>query len=150
MMVFIFLSSFAALYAEQHFTPSCACVFPPWIFIITFSSLGVFVGSLVYYFLLRHYIAEKRDVNFGLKKLLSFMDINDKKIIEILLKNSGKISQSKLSEISKIDKVTLSRKINNLVSKDILKKEKNGMSNTIILDNSLYEIMKDIFPKRNL
>ena len=143
---FIFLASLGAFYAEQNFTPSCLCVFPPWIFIISFSSLGVFIGSLTYYFLTKHYSAERKLSKQGVRKFLNFLESEDKKIVSILSENSGVLSQGSLSKLTNIDKVKLSRRIDVLVKKSILIKEKNGMSNKIILDNSILDFL-NIFKK---
>lgn len=142
-MGFIFIATLGALYAERNFIPSCTCIFPPWIIIIAFASLGVFIGTLTYYFLTKQYVSDNKTIKKGLKNMLNFLDNDDKKIIMTLVKNSGTLSQSKMSELTKLDKVKLSRRIDVLVSKNIISKEKNGMTNKIILDNNILEIFKE-------
>ena len=143
-MGFLFLASFGALYADQNFTPSCACIFPPWMFIMAFASLGVFIGTLTYYFLTQHHVGEKKEIKQGIKKILNFMDSDEKKIIKSLVDNLGELSQSKISELTSLDKVRLSRKIDVLVSIGIVTKEKNGMTNKIVLDKHVLDIFKKV------
>ncbi len=54
-----------------------------------------------------------------------------KQIISILEKNKGRITQAEIEKITKLPKSTLSRNIDSLIRRGIIKKEQKGMTNLI-------------------
>ena len=56
-----------------------------------------------------------------------------KKIMDLVIKNKGSITQSKLNNLIKIPKASLSRNIDSLVRKKMLVKESKGMTNIIYI-----------------
>jgi len=153
--IFIFLVSFGTLYAQTHIIEgtACSCTLPIPLLIPTFSSFGVIVGALVYYFI--GYSKHKEDIPRKelLKRLesynkkdvkdpkifLNFLDNREKQILEVLIKNRGEITQAKLSSL--FGKVVVFRAIESLKRKGIVKKENYGKTNKIILE----DVYKDAF-----
>jgi len=112
---------------------------------LLFSALaGLFAGSLTYYFM-----AEKRekeinkistDFHKDSKSTLKFLEPDQRKIVQLIIKNKGSIMQSKLSSESELSRVTVSRILNVLEKKEIIQKKQNGMTNEIILNDDLKEL----------
>ncbi|MEM7825331.1 MAG: hypothetical protein QW412_00540 [Candidatus Aenigmatarchaeota archaeon] len=126
---FIFSVSLSTLYAQTHIIEgtACSCTLPIPLLIPTFSSLGIFVGSIVYYLLFPK-IEEgktKEDINL----FLDFLDADEKAIVQKIIENRGKITQSRLS--SEFGKVKVFRILESLKKKGIIEKEAYGKTNTV-------------------
>lgn len=142
-MGFVFIVSMSIFYIKQNYATSCSCNTPINFIIITLTSLGVFIGVLTYYFLSKSFFKQKEKIYFDMKKTLNFLETEEKKIVEILIINNGHLTQSKLSKETKIDPVKLHRRLLNLENKEIITKDKKGMTNNI----NLHPEFKTIFIK---
>jgi predicted transcriptional regulator len=140
---FIFILSFTVFYTTENFSTTCGCSLPPWVIIVAMSSLGLFVGLITYYILSVNFIKEKKAIEHNLNKFLDILQEEDKKILQEIIRNKGEINQSTLSKKVGLDKVKMSRVISKLEKKKIIRKEKNGMTNKIILDKELIELFKN-------
>jgi uncharacterized membrane protein len=145
LMGFVFLVSFIAYYVKERHSvyQTCSCLISlPWI-IILLSSLGVFVVTLTSYFLNSRIIREKRSVKNGVLRLMNYLDKDEKMIVTEIARNSGKMAQSKIVEKTGIDKVKVFRILERLGKREIIRKEKNGMTNRIILDQEILNLLND-------
>lgn len=140
--LFVFIISFTAFYTKENFSSACGCKLPIWVIIISISSFGMFTGSLIYYFLSFNLIKEKQNTKISINKILNFLEENEKRILKLIFKNNGKITQSSITKELNLDKVKVSRIINTLEKKEILKRKKQGMTNLIEINNELKEILK--------
>jgi len=138
---FIFVISFTTFYTTENFSSVCGCKLPIWVIIVSISSLGLFVGSLTYYLLSKNYMSEKKRIEKDFLKILNILDENDKKVIEALIEKKGEASQSYLGKALGLNKVKISRIIAKMENKGIIKKEKIGMTNKVILNEELKEIL---------
>ena len=138
---FIFVISFTTFYTTENFSSVCGCKLPIWVIIVSISSLGLFVGSLTYYLLSKNYMSEKKRIEKDFLKILNILDENDKKVIEALIEKKGEASQSYLGKALGLNKVKISRIISKMENKEIIKKEKKGMTNKVILNEELKEIL---------
>lgn len=136
---FIFSVSFSTLYAQTHIVEgtACSCTLPIPLLIPTFSSLGVFVGSIVYYLLFPK--IEEGKSKEDLKLFLDFLDFDEKIILQKIIENNGKITQSKLS--SQFGKVKVFRVLENLKKRGIIEKEAYGKTNTVRISEKFSKIL---------
>jgi uncharacterized membrane protein len=141
-MGFVFLVSFTIFFIKDSYGTSCRCKDTVSIIVAALTSLGVFVGIITFYFLSKNYSKDKQDTIKGVEKILLFLENEEKIIIECLIKNNGVSTQSKLVKLTKMDSVKLHRRLLVLESKNIVKKEKLGMTNRIILDNDILELFQ--------
>ncbi|MCD6402721.1 MAG: hypothetical protein J7K98_00120 [Candidatus Aenigmarchaeota archaeon] len=129
---FVFLVSFGTLYAQTHIVEgnACSCTLPIPLLIPTFSSLGILVGSVVYYALTSRMekIAEKRSGER--EALLKLLNEEERFIISKLIENEGKITQSSISR--KLGKVKAFRAIERLRARGVVKKERYGKTNILV------------------
>jgi uncharacterized membrane protein len=137
---FVFAVSFTVFYTSQNFSSTCGCKVPIWLIIVFVSSLGLFVGLISYYFIAKSFIKERKEKEKNLLKILDFFNNEEKEILFLIIKNKGKINQNYISKSLEFSKVKVSRIISNLEKKGILQKEKNGMTNNIILNEDLRNI----------
>ncbi|MGC8812757.1 MAG: helix-turn-helix transcriptional regulator [Candidatus Aenigmatarchaeota archaeon] len=136
---FIFSVSFSTLYAQTHIIEgtACSCTLPIPLLIPTFSSLGVFVGSIVYYLLFPKIEEGGSKEDFNL--FLDFLDPDEKVIVQKIVENNGKITQSKLS--SQFGKVKVFRVLEDLRKKGIIEKEAYGKTNTVKLSGKFSKFL---------
>ena len=76
------------------------------------------------------------------KIILNFLTTQERKVIETLLENDGKVQQYELSHLPNLNKVKTHRILINLEQKGIIHKEKLGKINKIILNKELYNVLK--------
>ncbi|MFW6282786.1 MAG: helix-turn-helix transcriptional regulator [Minisyncoccales bacterium] len=141
--LFVFLISFASFYATENFSTACGCKLPPWVIIVSLSSLGLFVGSITYYLISNHFLKERKEIRKNVNQFLNLLEEEDKKVLDMIIKEKGKINQSDLTKKLNFDKVKISRIISKMEKKGILKKEKKGMTNKIILDNTFLNLFEN-------
>ncbi len=136
---FIFSVSFSTLYAQTHIIEgtACSCTLPIPLLIPTFSSLGIFVGSIVYYLLFPK--IEEGKSKESLNLFLDFLEPDEKSILQKILENKGKITQSKLS--SQFGKVKVFRILESLRKRGIIEKEAYGKTNTIKISEKFSELL---------
>jgi len=136
---FVFAVSFSTLYAQTHIIEgtACSCTLPIPLLIPTFSSLGIFVGSLVYYLLFPR-IEESKEGEI-LNLFLDFLEPGEKFILEKILENGGKITQSRLS--SQFGKVKVFRILENLRKRGIIEKEAHGKTNIVKLTEKFNKLL---------
>ncbi|MBU5678586.1 MAG: hypothetical protein QXJ96_01475 [Candidatus Aenigmatarchaeota archaeon] len=155
--IFVFLVSFGTLYAQTHIIEgtACSCTLPIPLLIPTFSSFGVIVGAIVYYFVAIHRSEEyeilrsrierlpikdfEKNDNEKFKIFLDFLDNKERIVIEKIVENNGEITQSKLSKI--MGKINAFRVVESLKKRGIIKKEKFGKTNRIILEEKYKKIL---------
>ncbi|MCM8785614.1 MAG: hypothetical protein NC899_05180 [Candidatus Omnitrophica bacterium] len=138
---FIFGVSFSTLYAQTHIIEgtACSCTLPIPILIPTFSSLGIFVGSIVYYAMFPKYEGGKEKYREKLNLFLDMLEKNEKEFIQKIFESKGKITQSKLS--SQFGKVKTFRIIENLKRRGIIEKEPYGKTNIITFSEKFRNIL---------
>lgn len=133
---FVFGVSLSTFYAESNIAKgtACSCTLPIPVLIPAFSSLGIFIGSIVYYLMVPK-SGEKHDTN----AFLEMLDPDEKDVIKRLVEHDGKITQSKLS--SEIGKVKVFRIVENLKRRNIIEKEPYGKTNLIKLNEKFRKIL---------
>jgi uncharacterized membrane protein len=136
---FIFAVSFSTLYAQTHIIEgtACSCTLPIPLLIPTFSSLGIFVGSIVYYLLFPKIEEGKGKEDLSL--FLDFLEPDEKSILQKIIENKGKITQSRLS--SQFGKVKVFRILEKLKERGIIEKEAYGKTNTIKISEKFSKLL---------
>lgn len=142
---FVLLVTFVSFYIKETSSSSCFCGLPLWLGVILISLSGLFIGSFVYYMLNKQCVKEKHKSDKAIVKTLSFLEGDERKVMKTILQLSGEITQRKLCELTGFDKVKISRILNKLENKNLMRREKYGMTNKIILDEDLSELFKEIF-----
>ncbi len=118
-------------------TPSATYIIP-----IT-ALLSLFTGLLMYYLLSDELVKKENSIKTKNKTILNLLSSTDKKVIEKIIENEGRIRQYELTYIEGLSKVKVHRIIQNLEDNNIIKKEKLGKVNNIVLDKDIYEMLKN-------
>jgi uncharacterized membrane protein len=136
---FIFFVSITALYVQTQIAELGFCPIPIPVLIPTFASLGVFVGSSVYYSMSTK-IEESRERRIEvINTMLNLLPADEKNIMKKIIENNGEMLQSKLS--SYFGKVRTFRAIEDLKRRGIVTKERYGRTNKIKLDERFRKVL---------
>ena len=104
--------------------------------------IGLLIGTLVYYIMSDKIVQSNQSLKQNTKIILNFLTGQEKKVIETLLENDGKVQQYELSHLPNLNKLKTHRILVNLEEKGIIHKEKLGKINKIVLNKELYEVLK--------
>lgn len=140
--LFLFIVSAVVIYIQENYsvTNNCGCQVSIYWIIVALASLGLFSGSLTYYFHSKTTEKEIVHTNEKVKKTLDFLDNEEKIIIQHLIGKKGVDSQSNIASKINISNVKLHRRIKKLEYKGLVYKENKGMSNKIFLNEDLKEV----------
>ena len=131
--------SLSLLLADRFQVRGCGC--PKVVshnFIWLFIALAIiFVGSLFYYLFSLKIEKKEKVISKNIEVLSSILDKDENDVLDLIVKNEGKIAQAKISK--KYDKIKAHRIIKKLEEKNIIDIEKKGKTNTIILKKELKE-----------
>ena len=83
------------------------------------------------------------DNNTEKQTVLNFLNSNERKILERLLEHNGIATQSEISKMDKMTKLKTHRAVKSLEAKAIIKKEKYGKTNKLILNKEIENLLKD-------
>ncbi len=143
---FVFFISIAVFYTYSLLQSEdyCTCTETIPIVIIIVASLGLFVGSFAYYYLMDRIVGKYRK-NSALKKaLVPFLGLLEKKEREIVQKliESKKLNQAELGRIAGLDRVQVTRVLQKLEEKNFVKRTRKGKTNLIELSKDVSQLFK--------
>jgi len=72
--------------------------------------------------------------------ILKFLKPDERKVVEMLIENKGKVSQSEITRMPGMTKLKTHRAIKELEFKGIIQIQKDGMTNKITLSNDVKEL----------
>jgi len=104
---------------------------------------GLIAGALVYYLL-----DEKKQrvvdlARASTKSLLKLLEPGERKIVEKLVSEGGKVSQSEITYLKGFTKVKAHRLVKKLAERGVVSKEVLGKKRLIKLDKSIFEFLKE-------
>lgn len=105
--------------------------------------IGLIIGTLIYYIMSEKVVQQEKALARNTKIILKFLSPEEKKAVELLLENNGKMQQYELSHLPGQTKIKTHRILLNLEQKGIIKKERFGKINRITLNKELYEVLRD-------
>lgn len=111
----------------------------PFYLIPVLAFAGLIVGTVSFSLMLGNQKIRKKDT----KVILKFLSANEKVVVEKLMENNGKVQQIELTRLPGLNKVKTHRLLNDMERKGIIKREKYGKLNLIVLDKNLYKTLKD-------
>jgi len=105
--------------------------------------IGLLVGTIVYYIMSDKVIHQEQSLKKNTKIILNFLTGQERKVIETLLENDGKVQQYELSHLPNLNKVKTHRILFNLEQKGVIRKERLGKINKIVLNKELFDVLKE-------
>jgi len=137
--VFVMIVAVSSLYIQIQIESGsiCGCAIPLYIFVPFLSSIGFFIGTLIYY-LLRP-VGEKR---IKIDEIITyFLDKDEGKVVREIIR-SGKITQASLMKRTGFDKVKIFRIVEKLRKKGVIVKEPYGKTNIIRLSENISKMIE--------
>lgn len=107
------------------------------------SFFSLILGAVIFYLMSSKIENTNEKLKKNTKIVLRFLSNDEKKVVEKLIDNQGRVSQSKLSYLPGLNKVKSHRLLKNLEQKGVISKEKLGKINEIILNKDIYDVLKD-------
>ena len=112
---------------------------PMFIYIVPIAGFsGIAVGFIVYYF-----IQEEKKGKTNKKAVLKLLNEQERKIVEKLIKEKGKVNQSELVYLEGLTKLKVHRLLENLKKRGVIEKERVGKINIIRLNKDILKIFED-------
>jgi hypothetical protein len=106
-----------------------------------FVLIGIAIGAIVFFFMTRKIEDKKNDLEKITSTLIQFLNKDEKKIVEKIIEENGKIYQSELSRIEGIGKLKSHRIIRRLEDRNVIEIEKHGKTNIIKLKKEIKDTL---------
>ena len=141
--VFIFIVSLASLYTQREISCGRAttCTIPlPFLIPIT-ASIGLFVGTLVYYLMSSQ--IKKKDIRLteSSNVLARLFNEEEKKILKIIAEND-ELTQAKITSLAEMPRLKIFRIIEKLKDKGMIEKKEKGKLRIIKIKDEKKELNK--------
>ncbi len=135
--IFVLIVSISSLYVQTEISSgnACGCFIPIPIFIPFIASIGLFIGTIVYYLL-----SPRFDRKVDKKSLLDFLEGEERKIFKIILEKP-EINQAELVRESGLSKVKVSRVLKRFKSRGLVEKETIGKINIVKLKEKISSLL---------
>ncbi|MBT4191867.1 MAG: hypothetical protein HOE11_01020 [Candidatus Diapherotrites archaeon] len=106
-----------------------------------FILIGIAIGALVFLFMTQRLESKTQDVEKLTRALIQFLNKDEKKIVEKIIEENGKIYQSELSRIEGIGKLKSHRIIRKLEDRRVIEIERHGKTNIIKLKKEIKDAL---------
>ncbi len=114
----------------------CSCAIPLPILIPVTASIGLLIGTVIYYI----FAPNPENKLIDRKMLHMFFSGEEARIIEKILDCNGELSQTKIVNLTGIPKVRVFRTLERLKMKNAIKKEPHGKTNMIKINHELAKL----------
>ena len=136
--VFVLIVSVSSFYVQTEISSgnACGCSIPIPLFIPFLASIGLFMGTMIYYLLSPKFDKKKIDKN----SLLNFLEGDERKVFGVVL-DKKEINQAQLVRETNLSKVKISRIIKRFENKGLIEKVSIGKINMIKLNKKISELI---------
>lgn len=137
--IFVFIVSAVSLYIQNLVAQNllCACIIPVYMIIPLLSSVGIFIGTFVYYLVSERAERTEQDLKQNIEKTLVFLQRGEREILKKVIEGGGKATQASLTRDTDLSKVQVFRTLERLRSRGVIEKESHGKTNIIRLSENL-------------
>lgn len=111
------------------------------IILVLLSLVGMFIGSLTYYFISEKYEKKITKIHKDVSLTLRFLDGEERVIVSAIIKSSGELTQSDIARNTGLSRVKISRSLHKLEQKNIITKTSCGMTNMIKIKKEIGEVL---------
>ncbi len=138
--IFVLVVSLAALYVQAQIEAGtvCTCAIPLPVMVPLLSSIGLLVGTLLYYMFSPSSDQKPKPPDTGI--ILDFLGNEEAEIVRKILEKKGEISQAGIVSSTGLPKVKVFRIIERLKNKGIVSKEPHGKTNLIKLNEDVMKL----------
>ncbi|MCD6495886.1 MAG: hypothetical protein J7K54_01310 [Candidatus Aenigmarchaeota archaeon] len=138
--VFVFIVGVSSFYVQTQIETGnvCGCSIPITLFIPFLASVGLFIGTMIYYLL----IPARPDGRIDRNVILGLFAHDERKVVSYLIEKNGSALQSAIVSGTGLSKVKVFRILERLSSKGITSKSPHGKTNMISLNKDLSKSVK--------
>ncbi len=138
--IFVLLVGISSFYVQTQIDTgnACGCIIPISLFIPFLASVGLLIGTLVYYFFnpIKNGIKIKRSV------FMKLFTRDEREVIGLILGSKGEVLQSRLVSGTGLGKVKVFRVLERLIERGVVRKEPYGRTNRIVIDSNIAECVE--------
>ncbi len=140
--VFILIVAGSSLYVQYHIETGevCGCAIPLYLFVPFLSSLGLFIGVLVYYLLFVKVETKSDFIKENLDAIISLLPPNERAVFKLLVKEP--LPQSRIMKLTGFDKVKTFRIVKKLEQRGLVTREKYGKTYIVKLSDRMKELFE--------
>lgn len=133
---FLFIVIFSTMYVSHIVTSHnvCGCVVPIPYLVALLAILGLFVGSLLAYFITVNTLKQKIALKELVRLSFKFLELDEQKVVDALFTHDGRLPQARFEKLTGLHKVKIHRILERLEVKGVLKRVSNGKTNEVVLD----------------
>jgi flagellar motor component MotA len=102
---------------------------------------GIVIGALVFFFMTSKLESTEHDLEKVAETLIQFLNKDEKKVVQKILDNKGKVYQSEISRIEGIGKLKSHRILQRLSDRGVIEIEKHGKTNMVLLAKNISEVL---------
>lgn len=135
--IFVLIVSITSFYIQTQISSGniCGCAIPIPLFIPFIASIGLFIGTLVYYL----FSPKLEKAKIDKKSLLKFLSGDEKRVFQKILEKKS-ITQASLTRETNLSKVKVFRVLKRLKNKGLIVKSSHGKTNLVELDEEISKL----------
>ncbi len=139
-VIFVLLVSISSWYVQLIIESGtvCSCAIPLPILFPIIASIGLLVGTIIYYI---SYPGGQK-VCLDKESVLIFFSGVERDIMDTLISNKGEMSQAAIVRLTGIPKVKVFRSLEKLRMRGMIEKESRGKTNTIRLSETVSRLFQ--------
>ncbi|MFH1591575.1 MAG: hypothetical protein ABIC95_06640 [archaeon] len=140
---FMFIVSFSAYYVYDAINKGtvCGCVLPVPVMMLILASLGVFVGSTIFFLMSRRHMKDNRTAHKAVEKALLFLAPDERQVVHVLAEEKGRMRQAAFESKTGLGRVKVHRIVKRLEEKGVINRVPEGNSLIISLDSDLAQLL---------
>ena len=143
--IFVFIVSLASLYTQRVIAcgETATCTIPlPFLIPIT-ASMGLFVGTLVFY--LMESQIKKKDIKLTKSSniIARLFNEEEKRILKLIAENN-ELTQAKITSLAEMPRLKVFRIIEKLKDKDMIEKKEKGKLRIIKIKEDIKDLIKSM------
>jgi len=103
------------------------------------ASIAVIAGAATYYLMMGRVEGKEETLKSNTEVLLKFLNPDERKLVNLLIENNGKILQAELTRLPEMSKVKSHRVVQRLIDRGVIEKEGLGKTNIVRFTKEIKE-----------
>lgn len=102
---------------------------------------GIIIGAMVFFFMTAKLDNKKKDLEQAAKVIVQFLNSDEKKVVEKIIRENGKVLQSEITRIEGLGKVKSHRILQKLLDRGVIEIEGHGKTNIVRFSKPVQEAL---------
>jgi len=104
-----------------------------------FVLIGIVIGALVFFFMTSRLEKKEKSLKNNTEVLLRFLNQDERKLVNALVENNGKVLQAEITRLPEMSKVKSHRIVQRLIDRGVIEKESLGKTNIVRFTKEIKE-----------